>query len=530
MKRLLSLALIIAAPVFLPNLALAATPAPDCAAAAAIALPNVTITSTEAVAAGALKLDDASLNTAALPAFCRVVGKLTPRAKSEIHFEIWLPDAWNGRYLQAGNGGFAGSIAYYGLVAGLKNGFAVTNQDGGHRSNGADMGWAVGPTEAIDDFGNRALYETAKMSKSLVAAYYGKPAHHAYFSGCSDGGRESLMSAQRYPDEFDGWVVGAPENDFTRELTSELVLTQTGRMAAKKMTSKHLSLVAEDARKRCDAADGLEDGIISDPRTCSANVDALTCTGGDNGECLPKDIAASIKATYAGAPASASHAAFSGLDMSIGTEDDAGGWGTWMSDVDAKGAGWHEPYAQEYFGSYIYQDKNLDLSKLDPEKAYADAFKKAGQYVDALDTDLSKQRAAGKKILQYHGWSDVGIPVHASIDYYTGVEKKLGGPIDDFYRLFLVPGMGHCGGGPGANYFGGNSDAATPFTPDRNALAAVVDWVEKGKAPDSLVATKYKGNDPKAEVVMTRPICVYPKTTHYKGSGPASEASSFECR
>jgi len=531
MKHTTKLALALALSAFgLPRLALAADAMDHCAMASDIAIPGATITSATAVAAGALKLDDTSLDAASLPSFCRVVGVLKPRARSEIHFETWLPDDWNGRYLQAGNGGFAGSIAYAGLVAGLKNGFAVTNQDGGHRSSGAEMKWAVAPEEVIEDFGNRALYETAKASKQFVGAYYGKPAHHAYFSGCSDGGRESLMSAQRYPEQFDGWVVGAPENDFTRELTTELVLTQASRLAKRSLTSAQLALVASTAREQCDTADGVKDGLITDPASCKPSFEQLACKGSDTKQCLSADQIASLTLGYDGLPATDTHAAFSGLRMSIGTEDDAGGWATWMSDVDAKGPGWHEPYAQEYFGTYIYQKADLDLSTLDPQKAYADAFAKAGRHVDALDADLSKQRAAGKKILQYQGLSDVGIPVHASIDYYAEVQKTLGGPVDDFYRLFLAPGMGHCGGGPGPNLFGGTSDAHTPFDPEHNALAAVVDWVEKGKAPASLIATKYKGDDVKAETVMQRPLCPYPQMAHYKGVGDTNQAASFECQ
>jgi len=529
-KTRLTALLLLASAAILPNQALAGAGQPDCTKAAGLTLPGVTITSAEHVAAGALKLDDTSLNTQALPAFCRIIGNINPRPKSEIHFETWLPDDWNGRYLQAGNGGFAGSIAFGGLVAGLKNGFAVTNQDGGHRSDGADMSWALQSEEIIEDFGNKALYETAKVSKQFVADYYGKPAHHAYFSGCSDGGRESLMSVQRYPDQFDGWVVGAPENDFTRELSSELVLTQASRMAKKAWTSQQLKLVAEHSRSQCDAADGLKDGLIGDPRSCDAKVDALICKAGETKNCLPADIATAVKASYAGLPATASRPALSGLALAKGAEDDPGGWATWMSDVDGKGAGWHEPYAQEYFGTYIYQKKDIDLSTLDPDKAYADAFAKASRYVDALDTDLSKQRAAGKKILQYQGWSDTGIPVQVSLDYYTSVEKKLGGPVDDFYRLFLAPGMGHCGGGIGPNFFGGNSDAYTPFDADHHALAAIVAWVEKGKAPETLIGTKYADNDPHAKVEMQRPICMFPKTIHYKGTGATDKPESFECR
>jgi feruloyl esterase len=530
-KNVTGVALLLAqGAIFISLSANTSAAAPDCAAASSIRIDGFTISSAEHVAAAALKLDDTSLNTAALPAFCRVVGKINPRPKSEIRFEMWLPDDWNSRYLQAGNGGFAGSIAFGGLVAGLRNGFAVTNQDGGHRSSDADMSWALASTEVVEDFGNRALYETANVSKAFINGYYGKPAHHAYFSGCSDGGRESLMSAQRYPDQFDGWIVGAPENDFTRELTSELVLTQASRKAQGKLTSQNLALVAKQVRDSCDAKDGLKDGLISDPRVCSVDLDALACKAGQTEACLPAEAIRSIQASYDGMKAGENHPELSGLALVKGVEDDAGGWATWMSDVDKKGAGWHEPYAQEYFGTYLYEKKDIDLSTLDPAKAYADAFAKASRYVDALDVDLSKQRAAGKKIIQYHGWSDTGIPAQASIDYYTAVEKNLGGPINDFYRLFMVPGMGHCGGGIGPNRFGGNSDAFTPFEPDHHVLAAMVDWVEKGKAPETIIATRYVNDDPKAAIAMQRPICVFPKSVHYKGAGALEKPESFECR
>jgi feruloyl esterase len=510
--------------------AASAIAAPSCEQASGIALPGLTVTSVVHVDAGKLDLKDLPAEAKDLPAFCRVVGTINPRPKSEIRFETWLPDDWNGRYLQAGNGGFAGSIAYGGLIAGLKNKFAVTNQDGGHRSEGADMSWALQSSEILEDFGNKALYETAKVSKELVAAFYGKPAHHSYFSGCSDGGRESLMSLQRYPEQFDGWVVGAPENDFTRELSSELVLTQTSRLAKKRWTSQHLGLVAQQSREQCDLKDGVKDGIVSDPRDCSPDIDAMVCKANGTAGCLPSDVAAAVKASYRGLPGSKSHPPLNGLEYVKGAEDDPDGWSTWMSDVDGKGAGWHEPYAQEYFGNFVYNNKKLDLSTLDPAKAYKDAFDKASRHVDAIDTDLSRQRAAGKKVLQFHGWSDVGIPVAASIDYYTEVEKDAGGSITDFYRLFLAPGVGHCGGGPGPNYFGQTSDAHTPFDPSHHVLAAVVAWVEKGQAPDSIIATKHKNNDPASAIEMQRPICVFPKVTRYKGAGSPKDAGSFECQ
>jgi len=510
---------------------LAAHAAPDCAALAGLALPGVTLGAVTHHAAGDDPDSDDWLDQIGLPGFCRVQGMLSPRPETEIHFEIWLPDDWNGRYLQAGNGGFAGAIAYAGLVQGIKDGFAVMSQDGGHQSEGEDMGWAVDAPGKIADFGWRALHDSATMSETMVGEYYGRKAGHSYFVGCSDGGREAMMSLQRFPEQFDGWLIGAPENDMSREVTTELVLTQSSDLSQGNWTADDLALVADAARTRCDATDGLADGIVSDPAACKPDLAALACKpGAEAGSCLAPDAMAAVKATLAGVPATADHPAFSGLSLTAGAEDDPEGWAVWLSDVDGSGPGWHELYAQDWFGTYVYGDPGMDLSGLDPARAYADSRAKAGRDVDAVDPDLSAQRAAGKKVIQYHGLADAGVPVQASLDYYDAVRGKLGGDVRDFYRLFLVPGMGHCGGGPGPNLLGGYGDTVSGFDPSANLLAALVDWVEKGRAPDSVIATKYVDDDPEAGVKMTRPVCAWPATARYDGTGPADQASSFSCR
>ncbi len=464
-----------------------------------------------------------------LPAFCRVQARIARPDGGYIELEVWLPETWNGRYLQAGNSGFAGSIAYRGLATGVRDGFAVANSDGGHQSVGSDMRWAIDRPGRVADFGHLALHDIAIAAKAIVTRYYGRAAAHAYFAGCSDGGREALMSLQRYPDQFDGWLVGAPENDFTGELTAELVLAQASRGRFGSITQTQLDAISKLALAHCDALDGTEDGVIEDPRRCGSSLALLACNGQTGTACLdPGQIAAIDRARKdwrdpSGTPD------IPGLAWSIGTEAAPGQWTGWMSHIAGASIGGHEDYAQQFFGTFLHRDAALDLATLDPGDAWRDARQKTSADVDAIDPDLSRQRALHRKVIQYHGWADVGIPAQFTLAYYGAVQKAMGGSVEDFYRLFMVPGMGHCGGGTGANAFGGFGDLSTPFEPDRNLLAALVRWVERGKAPDRVVATHYRDNDPAKGADRTHPLCVFPRQARYDGKGKIDDASSYHC-
>jgi hypothetical protein len=523
---------------FLGISAQAAMPeAAQCARLLREAYPTAKITSAEAISTGEFVPATASAGSAAgkalptLPSFCRAVAILRASAESSISVEVWLPQKWNHRYLQAGNSGFAGSIAYGGMANALRQGFAVASSDGGHRSEGADAKWGMNSPERIADFGNRALHETALFAKALVDAYYGKPAKRSYFSGCSDGGRESLMAAQRYPEEFDGWLVGAPENDFTRLLTTELFLAQVSSKMTDKLSPTQLRAIGQAALSKCDPSDGLNDGLIADPRACHFSVATLICKSIPDGSCLSSAQADAVERLYSGWRDGPRHLYFPGLGDAIGTEGDPGQWQEWLSGmVPDAAAGWHEAYAQQFFEYIVYATPGLDIRSLDPGDAYEAAVAQVSREVDANDTDLSRVRAQGKKIIQFHGWSDVGIPPEYSLSYYQAVEQKLGSDLSDFYRLFMVPGMGHCGGGPGPNRFGQAWDSTTPFDPGRNMLAALVRWVETGQAPDHIIATKYRDDDARKNIVRTRPLCPYPRQAHYLGKGSINTADNFVCR
>ena len=476
-----------------------------------------------------------------LPAFCRVVGTIRPTADSQIGFELWLPDRWNGRYLQTGNGGFAGVIDYDGLAPALRNGFAVGSTDDGH--TGQDAAWALGHREKIVDYGYRAVHLTAVTAEEIVTRYYGHRYSDAYFSGCSDGGRESLMEAQRYPDDFDGWLVGAPANDFTGVMTYLLHLAQVAAANPDPLMPSQIMALSKAALARCDSLDGTVDGVIDDPRRCQFDPAELQCKQAPDGKCLTPTQVAAVRAIYDDARDARTHARLTPGSRAV-LGDEIGQWPWWIGPVPKK-SGLSAPlsqfFAEQFFPYMAYGNPKLDFRKLDLLRAAEDSRRRVGMELSAMDPDLSLVRASGKKIIQYHGWSDGVVPPRYSIAYYQAVETYLGRNNRDFYRLFMAPGMEHCGGGPGPNAFGaagatydprpydGSYDARREFDPASNALAALVQWVENDKPPERIVATKYRDDDPTKGIVRTRPLCVFPKVARWTGRGSPHEAKNFVC-
>lgn len=500
------------------------------------------ITMVRSIGPGGFRAPDQSGVPAAvireLPAFCRVVGVIRPSADSKIGFELWLPDQWNGRYLQTGNGGFAGIINYGGLAPALRNGFAVASTDDGH--TGRDAVWALGHPQKVVDFGYRALHLTAVTAEEIVTRYYGRRYSHAYFSGCSDGGRESLMEAQRYPDDFDGWLVGAPANDFTGVMTYLLHLAQVGAAMPDPLTPSQIVALSNAALARCDSQDGTKDGVIDDPPRCQFDPAELQCKRALDGKCLTAAQVVAVRAIYEDAVAAGTQARLTpGFRSVLG--DEVGQWPLWIGPVP-KHSGLSAPlsqfFAEQFFPYMVYGDPKLDLRKVDLLRAAEDGRRRVGMELNAMDPDLSAVRASGKKIIQYHGSADGVIPPRFSISYYGAVEKYLGRDNRDFYRLFIVPGMEHCGGGPGPDAFGAahdprpygaGYDAKREFDPASNILAALVRWVENGRPPERIVATKYRDNDPSKGVVRTQPLCVYPGLARWTGRGSPNDARNFVC-
>jgi hypothetical protein len=495
-------------------------------------LADTSITAAENVAPGTFLPPGGAPNPAvlpvykALPAFCRVRGAMQPSSDSHIEFEVWLPaEGWNGKYMGIGNGGFAGSISYAsapggnmpGLANALLAGYAASSTDTGHQGGGTDAQWALGHPEKIVDYGYRAIHETAEKSKAIVRAFYGDRPLHSYFGSCSNGGRQALMEAQRFPADYDGIIAGAPANNFTHVLaafTADIQATEAD--PASYIPPAKLPAIEAAALAACDALDGLKDGLIDDPRKCHFDPAALVCRGAESDNCLTRPQAAALEKIYRGARTAQGKQIYPGFVP--GGETGAGGWAAWVTG-SGPGKGAQYAFATQGGAYLIFQNpaRNYREFNLDRDATIADQT--MGQRLDAVDPDLKAYRDHGGKLILFHGWSDSALAPVNSIEYYESVVEKLGRKdADGFVRLFLAPGMQHCGAGPGPNAFGG------PM------MKALERWVEQGSAPERIIATRYKTNDPASGAARTRPLCPYPEVARYRGSGSIDDAANFVCR
>jgi len=496
----------------------------SCESLATLALPHTTIASATAAAA-----------TTTVPAHCDVKAIAKPTRDSEIKFELWLPaSGWNGKYEQVGNGGWAGNVPVQAFAEPLRRGYAVAGTDDGHSGAGAE--WAIGHPEKMVDFGYRAVHETALQSIALVTALYGKAPSRSYFMGCSDGGREALMEAQRYADDFDGIIAGAPAGPWSH-LTTGGVWNEQALLIdpASSVPPAKLKAIQKAAVEQCDALDGIKDGLIENPRLCHFDPATILCKGADTNECLTAQQVAAVKKIYEG-PKNPRTGAQISPGYSPGAEGEAGTWGAWITSTNPKGA-IQFGFANTYYGQAVFEDPKWDFHDFNFDKDVAYGDEKVGSVINATNPDLRSFRARGGKLIQYHGWGDPAIPPVASIQYneqvhtfltkYPDPRSDKSKPVEDFYRLFMVPGMGHCSGGAGANSFGNVPRAGADMDPDHDVLSALDRWVEKGVAPEKIIASGKSVTDPAK--TLTRPLCVYPQTAHYKGTGDPNDAASFSC-
>jgi len=436
-----------------------------------------------------------------LPAYCRVFATLKPSSDSDIKIEVWLPlgAAWNGKYEAVGGGGWAGVISYAALANAVQEGYATSSTDTGHE--GGNAKFAVGHPEKIVDFAYRAVHEMTVKAKAIMTAYYGRGPRLSYWNGCSTGGRQGLMEAQRYPEDFDGIVAGAPANYQTHLHAWDISLQTFVRQAGAAVPAAKTDLVAKAVLAACDALDGVKDNLLNDPRKCNFNPDTLLCKGADSNGCLTALQVESVKKAYAPLKTSKGATVYPGYAK--GSEF---GW----SVLAAEGP---SPTALS-LGTYrevLHQDPNWDWKLWDVDKDVPAVDEKYG-YINAVNPDLSAFKSRGGKLIMYHGWDDVAISPENSIDYYSSVLNKMGSKQDNWYRLFLVPGMGHCQGGPGPNQF--------------NYMGAMERWRESNVAPEQMVASHVANN----RVDMTRPLCPYPQVAVYKGVGSTNDAANFACK
>ena len=512
--------------VLLASLAPSISPAQQtCENLVTLKLPHTRIMASTQVAA-----------TTSVPAHCAVQATARPTSDSEIRFELWLPiTGWNGKYQQVGNGGWAGNVPVGSLAEPLRLGYATAGTDDGHSGGTAE--WAIGHPEKLADFGYRAVHETRVQSLAIVETFYGKETSHNYFVGCSDGGREALMEAQRFADDFDGIIAGAPANYWTHLLAGflwnerALLDDPAGTIPLTKLPA-----IQKAAVDQCDALDGVKDGLIEDPRACHFDPGTIACKGAESAECLTSKQVAILRRIYSG-PINPRTGVQIFPGYSPGTEAVAGTWDGWIV-PGPKNTPAQFSFANTFFLQAVYENLKADFHALnfDSDVAYAD--EKTGALLNSNNPDLRSFRDRGGKLIQYHGWGDAAIAPQNSINYYDMVQIFLAQypdgrtspstQISDFYRLFMVPGMGHCNGGIGPNVFGnGQTAAGAKNDPERDHHTALDQWVEKGVAPDHFIGTGKVVADPAK--VLTRPLCAYPKFAHYKGTGDVNDAANFSC-
>ena len=516
--------------LFLPCTALAQT---TCEKLADVPLTNATITSATSVAPGGYKPPAAPGLPAPsrdLPAFCRVAGISKPTSDSEIRFEVWLPAAgWNGKYEQVGNGGFAGMIPFGAMAAALLHGYASAGTDDGHVA-GPGATWAVGHPEKVKDFGYRAVHETSVQAKALISAFYGKQASRSYFVGCSEGGREGLTEAQRYPDDFHGIIAGAPAINWNhlqaRGLWDELALLETPESY---IPPAKLPVLQNAAIAACDALDGDKDGFIENPSRCHFDPATVLCKGSDTSGCLTAPQVQAAKKIYDPLKNPRTGELIE-AGFSPGGEAVPANWPIWVTGAAAAQQGIGKLFANQFFADMVFENPKWDPKSFNFDTDMKFTDDKFGAILNSMDPDLKAFKARGGKLIQYHGWSDAAIPPLGSVEYFESVQKAMG-DTKKFYRLFMVPTMSHCAGGPGATMFGNAGGFEAPQEDaEHDVLTALDRWVEKGGAPDHIIATGFVDGNPSKGVAMTHPLCPYPQEARYKGTGDPKDASNFVCR
>ena len=463
-----------------------------------------------------------------LAAFCRVVVRATPSADSDIQIEVWMPvENWNGKFRGQGNGGFAGEIGFGSMGAALGQGYATAGTNTGHSGGGTDASWALGHPERVTDFGYRAIHAMTRVAKGTINAFYGRSPQHSYFGSCSNGGRQALMEAQRFPEDYDGVLAGAPANFWTHLLTKAVADAQATTLdPASYIPSGKLPAIAKAVNVACDSRDGVTDGVVNDPRRCRFDPAALLCKDHDSDTCLTAPQVVALQKLYQGPRDSSGREIFPGYLP--GAEEGDGGWGPWITGP-APGKSLLFAFGTGFFANMVYERADWDYRSANIAQALRAAEEKTAHKLDATDANLAAFKARGGKLILYHGWNDPAISALNTIDYYGSVVSRLGQQdTDAFVRLYLAPGMQHCGDGPGPSSFG-QSGAAPSNEPRRDVLMALEQWVEKGAAPSAIVATKYVNGDSAKGVQTTRPLCPYPQVAKYDGRGDPNDAASFAC-
>lgn len=448
--------------------------------------------------------------------FCRATARLQPVDGANIMVEVWLPPEWNGKLLGSGGGGFNGGLFSAPLVlqSPVEKGYAIVVTDAGHEVT-KSAEFAYESTDKLEAWAYRANHVAVLFAKELVASYYGEPAKRAYFEGCSNGGRDALILAQRFPQDYDGIIVGAPAAAWS-ELMSSFAWNQQAQYAspgAPDLEDK-IELVHNAVVRKCDALDGVADELLENPESCPFDPAELQCTTENTRDCLTANEVAALQKIYQGPRLSDGTQLYPG--MPVGGET-LKNWDKWIFPKnDGQGQ-----FATEFFRWMVHRNPDWDISDFDLDQDYALAERRISAITDADDPDLTAFTNQGGRLLIYHGWNDAAIPAGATVNYYNAVRETLGSVAERHVRLFMIPGMQHCFGGMGTNDF--------------DLLGTLDRWVESSTTPERIMATEYDPPKvfkvkPGAKVVRTRPLCPWPKVAQYNGTGSTDEAANFSCK
>ncbi|HEU4650016.1 MAG TPA: tannase/feruloyl esterase family alpha/beta hydrolase [Croceibacterium sp.] len=436
-------------------------------------------------------------------ALCRVEGTI----EGDIGFELWLPADWNGRLLGAGVGGDAGVYNLADVSRRANEGFAAVTTDSGHKRTNAR--WMADP-KARQDYEHRAVHLTAQAAKALSARFYGRAVERSYFLGCSGGGRQALKEMQLYPLDYDGVVAGAPGPYMPLQSVRMMwfsLLQQ--RDPAGALTDADWALYESRAVRSCDKLDGVEDGILENPMRCRFDIATLACQAGQSANCLAPAKVAMLERIVSPMPDEAGRAMDRGLLPGVRTRP-----------------GPPSPLLRAMWADGVYDDPLWNADSFERTRDLAAANHTMPE-LRADRVDITPFLSGGRKALLYQGWADPSTNADPTIDYYTRLAAANGGPeaLARSVRLFMVPGMYHCGGGPGADTFGGSGRQNAPGDPERDILWALIRWVEDGQAPDRIVATKFDADTP----LFTRALCPFPQAARFDGRGPADSSASYSC-
>jgi feruloyl esterase len=471
-----------------------------CTGLASLVIPRGTVTVAETVPTA----DNSSpISLLAPRAFCRVAATLTPSSDSEIKIEVWMPvTEWNRKLVAVGNGAFSGAIAYAAMRNMLARGYAAASTDTGHE--GGSASFALGHPEKLTDFGWRAVHEMTVAAKQIIAAYYESGPRFAYWNGCSAGGRQGMKEAQRFPADYDGIIAGAPGLDWTGRAAQAVRIAKVlDANEAARLPAAARQRLHQGALATCDAADGLADGLISSPDRCVVDPAQLQCRTKGATECLTSAQVATARLIYASPINPQTKRPVPGLlpGSELGWTDLG-----WTASARATGL--------DQFRFIVFGDPEWTIRRFDFDRDIVRAEAGDDDTINALNPNLGRFFARGGRLIQYHGWSDPQISPAISPQYYQRAADLYGGiaAIQDRYRLFMAPGMGHCSGGAGPNTF--------------DMLAALEEWVERGRAPDRILAT----HSTNGVVDRTRPLCPYPEVATYTGKGSIDDAANFVCR